>query len=109
MNEGYDIVFSKPSYEDLEDIYSYISFVLLSPTSAKRTIDGILKAISSLSFMPERFAAVEGLFWGKTPIRRMMVEHYSVYYAVFKESLRVLIAGITHKGRLLGATRSASA
>ena len=109
MSAFYQVIYTDPACRDLDGIYSYIAFVLLSPSSAKRIVGNIRDAISSLSYMPERFAAADGLLWGAEPLRRMMVERYSIYYAVFKENLRVVVAGITHKGRRFGAEKKASA
>lgn len=50
----YSVRLSQNAYNDLESIYSYISYQLLSPGTAANIYNELLDSIESLKVMPKR-------------------------------------------------------
>lgn len=71
----------------MEDIYDYIAVDLQSPENAIGQYDRIANAILSLDVFPEKFR----VFMEKedSEIRRMVVDHYSVFYVILDEKVVV--------------------
>lgn len=78
----YDVCISDEALKDLEQIYEYIADTLQSPANAIGQYQRIAEAILRLDIMPERFQVMD---WGIESIqelRRMPVDHYSVFYVI---------------------------
>ena len=51
----YNVKVTDAALADMEEIYNYIAFTLLSPANAIAQYDRIAEAILSLNILPERF------------------------------------------------------
>ena len=99
MSEEYNIEFGRRAINDLRNIYYYIRFTLGASDSATKIVEGILNAANSLSFMPKRFAVLEGALWNGKEIRKFTVKHFVVCYSVDDDSKKVAILRVTHAKR----------
>ena len=80
--EKYEVNITDEALDDMEKIYEYIAFELLSPENAMGQYNRIADAILTLDSLPDRFALFESEpehSWG---MRRMVVDNYLVCYIV---------------------------
>lgn len=80
--EKYEVNITDEALGDMEKIYKYIAFELLSPENAMGQYNRIADAILTLDSLPDRFALFESEpehSWG---MRRMVVDNYLVCYIV---------------------------
>ncbi len=99
MIPKYEVILSKDFQTDLNAISAYISEILLAPESADKIVDGILNVVESLSFMPERYVAVESPNHLGRIKRRASYGNFGIYYAVDKKKQKVYVIQVIHKGR----------
>lgn len=85
----YNVKVTDAALADMEEIYNYIAFTLLSPANAIAQYDRIAEAILSLNILPERFKVMN--FTGKEleNLRRMPVDNFSVFYVITGDSIIV--------------------
>ena len=85
----YNVKVTDAALADMEEIYNYIAFTLLSPANAIAQYDRIAEAILSLNILPERFKVMN--FTGKEleNLRRMPVDSFSVFYVITDDSIIV--------------------
>ena len=80
--EMYEVNITDEALDDMEKIYEYTAFELLSPENAMGQYNRIADAILTLDSLPDRFALFESEpehSWG---MRRMVVDNYLVCYIV---------------------------
>ena len=75
--QSYKIKITKEALTDMEQIYDYIAYELLSPDTAMKQYNRISDAISSLGAFPEKYRCIN-----KREQRRMLVDNYSVFYVI---------------------------
>ncbi len=80
--ERYQVQITEEALADMEEIYRYIRDKLGSPENAAGQYDRIAKGILSLSVLPERCGLVAFEPERSAGLRRMLVDHYSVFYVV---------------------------
>ena len=85
----YKVEITPLAYQELEDIYNYISYVLLSPQTALEQYARISKAILDLDTLPERFALVDFEPERSMGIRRIVVDNYSVFYIIIEDVVKI--------------------
>ncbi|MBQ9519354.1 MAG: type II toxin-antitoxin system RelE/ParE family toxin [Firmicutes bacterium] len=82
--ENYKIKVTDEALSDMEQIYNYIAYNLLSPEKAMKQYNKIADVITSLSNFPEKFRCINGL--GQ---RRAPVGNYSVFYVIKADTIYV--------------------
>lgn len=80
--ERYQVRITGEALADMEEIYRYISENLGSTENAAGQYDRIAEAILSLAELPERCSLVLFEPERSAGLRRMLVDHYSVFYIV---------------------------
>lgn len=78
----YQVNITDGALKDMEQIYDYIAYVLLSPRNALGQYKRIASSIERLDLMPECFKIID---LGKEhfkDMRRMLVDNYSVFYVI---------------------------
>lgn len=86
----YRVKISAKALNDMEAIYDYIALQLQVPDTAMKYYNRIAEAIESLTIFPERcklFGA--GDEWSRG-LRRLLVEHYSIFYEVNGHTVNIL-------------------
>ena len=84
---------------DLENIYNYISAMLLEPEVAKCLIDQITEKILTLETMPYRCPERRVGAYARAGYRQLLVKNYSVIYRVDESQKVVLIVTIKYSTR----------
>jgi len=91
---NYKIEYSTKSEKSINQIYDYISKVLLNPKSASKTINGILKTVNKLSLFPKKHRLCEEPSLNKLGARITVYENYIIIYLVFDSDKTVSIVDI---------------
>lgn len=92
--EYYTVEITDEALADMEQLYSHITYVLLSPENALGQYNRIADEILKLDTFPERFRIMDSEPEHSKGIRRMLVDNYSVFY-VIKED-RVIITDVLY-------------
>lgn len=90
----YTVEITDEALADMEQIYNYISHILLAPENAAGQYNRIADEILKLSVFPERFQVMDSEPEYSKKIRRMPVDNYSVFY-VIKED-RVIVTDVLY-------------
>ncbi len=85
----YMVEITDDALADMEKLYHYIAFTLLSPENAMGQYNRIADEILKLDMFPERFRIMDSEPEHSKGIRRMLVDNYSVFYVVREEKVIV--------------------
>lgn len=96
---NYQIELTNQAKNDLDEIYGYIAFTLLSPDVAANMYHSIIDCIRSLDSMPLRNALMDDEPWKSRGLRRCFVKNYTIFYLVDETKLIVRIVRIMYSGR----------
>ena len=95
----YEVLISKKALNDIDDIYSYISFEILEPQIAKNQVERIWSTIFSLSTFPNSHQnRLVGRYSGGT-YKQATVDNYIIIFKVDENNKRVLVITIQYVGR----------
>lgn len=83
----YEIQLSRNARADLESIYNHIAYMLVAPETAKMQYLRLETGILSLKEMPERIKLVNFEPERSEGLRRLLVDHYSVFFIIQDETV----------------------
>lgn len=95
----YQIHITSEAEGDLQAIYEYIAFELLSFQNAATQLSRLRKEIYSLREMPERYHRYEQEPWCSRGVRRFTVGNYCVFYFPNRETRTVEVLRVLYAGR----------
>lgn len=87
--ERYVVKITDEASIDMEALYHHIAFTLQSPDHALGQYNRIADAILSLDGFPERFRIVSFEPEHSREIRRMLVDNYTVFFAIDEDTVTV--------------------
>ena len=90
----YFVEITEEALEDMEQIYHYISHVLLAPENAMGQYNRIADEILKLDTFPERFRIMDSEPEHSKGIRKMPVDHYFVFYVIREQ--RVIVTNVLY-------------
>lgn len=90
----YTVEITDEALADMEELYNYIAYVLLAPENAIRQYNRIADAILKLDVFPERFPLMDSEPEHSKGMRRMPIDHYSVFY-IMKDN-RVIVTDVLY-------------
>ena len=96
---NYEIFYTREAWEDLEEIYDYISCHLQEPETAKKLCNRIISAVKTLEILPLRNSIFEKEPWLSRGLRRMPVKNFLVFYTVNEQKRTVTIIRIMYGAR----------
>lgn len=85
----YRVQITDEALADMEAIYDYIADVLHAPESAIGQYNRIAVEIQKLETFPERFRMMDLEWEHSVGMRRMLVDHYSVFYVIREDCVVV--------------------
>jgi addiction module RelE/StbE family toxin len=98
-NKEYNLRFTSKAEEDLDEMFEYISNELFSPESAENLMDKIETSIMMLKTFPYSSSYVLDKILRKRGYRRLIVDHYIVFYLVNEKEQLVIIMRILYSAR----------
>jgi len=96
---NWEVIYTEDAEQDLQDIYEYISDVLLEPKIAQGQINRIMDSIESLDNLPLRHHLYNNEPWRTKGLRVMPVDNYLVFYLPNESRGNVAIVRIMYGGR----------
>lgn len=81
MASNYSILYSPSAYEELEEIYEYISRNFKAPETAREQIKRITQAIRTLAVFPKLFRVRKKDSKGRE-VRLLPIDNYVIIYSV---------------------------
>ena len=96
---NYEVEVTEQAESDLRGIFDHIAFSLQSLQNAVGQLDRLEKAISGLSYMPERFRAYDNEPWHSRGLRIMPVDNYCVFYIPDNKEQVVTIIRVMYGSR----------
>ena len=97
--DTYSVVYSPAARDDLFGVYTYIATELLEPEIAAKQTVRIRNAIRKLEQLPARHASVNWEPWFSMGMRKLIVDHYTVFYLVHEPTCEARIVRIVYSGR----------
>lgn len=97
--EKFNVIIEIPAIEDLNEILSYITYILKKTAIAKRIYASIKAKLKTLEFMPNRHAVVDEERYRKLGIRKLPVESYTAFYSVDESTKTVHVLRILYNRR----------
>jgi len=85
----YNIEITDKAYEDMDNIYIYISETLHEPTIAANKYDKIADAILTLDIMPDRIKIMDSEPAHARGLRPLIVENYTVFFTIESDTVYV--------------------
>lgn len=95
----YKIAVTEPAEKDLSSIADYISAELKEPATAMKLVLKIKNAILSLTEMPTRSSLINDDRLAHQGYRKILVDHYVIFYTVSKGAMVVTIVRILYARR----------
>ena len=99
MKACYDVRITRQAYSQIAEVRHYIAFELMNPEAAERVLTNILNAIKSLSDMPSRNPLVESEPWYTNGVRKLIVNHFNVYYWIEEQTSKVYVTAVVYQKR----------
>lgn len=93
---AYNIIVMPAAYDDIDNIYVYISETLCAPTAASNLLNKLLQEIHRLKDFPlsgELQPRTENLKW---IYRRLIVDNYIIFYTLDEKTETVYIMRILY-------------
>lgn len=98
-SKSYRVVLYAKAYQDLEEIYKYISFIISEPLMAKNQTNRIWDAINSLSLFPYSHQdRLVGRYADKG-YKQLVVDNYLIVYKIDESLKQVFVVRIQYIGR----------
>lgn len=88
--EKYKVIILKSALNDIEKIYEYIAYDLLSPNSASKITNHIFESISKLQTFPKKYTVLKFDTKNNQDIRRMNVDNYAVFFTIVSNTVKVI-------------------
>ena len=90
----YSVEITNEALVDMQALYDYIAYELLSPENAAGQYDRIADRILGLDAFPEKYRLVDFEPERSMRLRRMCVDNYSVFYVIQEE--RVVVTNVLY-------------
>ncbi len=87
---NYNIEYSAKAQSDLDEIYRYIAFSLMSPDVAANVYREIVNNIRSLESMPMRNPLIDEEPWKSRGLRKLIVKNFIVFYTAYESSVKIV-------------------
>jgi len=76
----WEVYYSPEADRDLDNIFDYISDVLIEPVTAERFVERLMKAAESLDYMPFRHRIYDEEPWKSQGVRVFNIDKYMIFY-----------------------------
>jgi len=103
MEDKYSFVISQRARTDLENIYQYISEVLLNPKAADDLMDHFFKSFKNICSFPYSCEAINNEFVKDHSLRKLLVNNYIAFYRAKDKQIQIvrILFGMSDYQKLL--------
>lgn len=99
----YQVQITQTAKRDLKDIVSYVNTQLQERGTAQKLYQAFRESIRKLDYMPERYPLWEDEPWHSSGVRKLLINHYLVFYLVDHEQSCVRVVRVIYAGRDIAA------
>jgi plasmid stabilization system protein ParE len=99
MASNYQYRLTQRAADDLNEIVSYLAVELDNPPAADRFLDRLHSAMENICTFPESGSRVLNEFLPDENIRKVLVDHYVLYYLPDAEAETICVLRITYGRR----------
>lgn len=99
MEADYKVYMTEQAIQQVQEIITYISRVLMARSTAERWADYLQGEIASLCTMPYRFPLVDDPVWSKKGLRKMSAKNFNVYFHVQEAGRQVWVIAVIYAKR----------
>lgn len=96
--DNYHILLTPRARDDILEIGTYITYVLLEPDTSRNFIQGLRKSINQLAFFPYKFPLIQDEILRSRSVRCMPYKNYFIFYEIL-EMRRIVILRIGYNKR----------
>lgn len=101
MAFDYAYRFTEKAVQDLDEILHYIAIDLDNPVAAKSLSRKVFEKIDSARYFPESGSPVENEFLADKTVRKLIVDHYIIYYKAHHDEKMISVIRIVYGKRNL--------
>ncbi|SHO45236.1 type II toxin-antitoxin system RelE/ParE family toxin [Anaerocolumna xylanovorans] len=98
-NDFFHILYTPLAYEDLDEIDTYISEILVNPQAAEDLMNEMEKSISRLEQFPYIGSEVADPYLASKGYRKLVVQNYLVFHLINPEQKQVVIMRVLYGAR----------
>jgi toxin ParE1/3/4 len=95
----WDVQYTEIAEKDLQEIYDYIAYELLVPSTAEKQTNRIMDTADSLNHMPLRHRLCDYEPWRSMGWRLIPIDNYIVFYLPVEDNHTVFIMRIIYGRR----------
>ena len=99
VSENYRVRYTPLAYEDLDEIDTYISSVLLNPPAALNLLGEIEESVNRLQQFPFIGSAAEDPYLASKGYRKLVVQNYLVFYLADQVQKEIVVMRVIYGAR----------
>jgi toxin ParE1/3/4 len=99
MTDCFEVISTPDAEQDLNEIFEYISTVLLEPRTASNYLKKLSEGIGKLSYQAEITPVIEEEPWHSLAVRKTLIGNFYIYYRVNRNSRTVYILNVIYARR----------
>lgn len=99
LNNKFIIYLTNTFKKEFNKIIRYLKYTLDEELIANRLYKKVIKEISSLNFMPERYSKINITYNKTRNLRKVLIDNYIVIYEVNNNTGQVFILHIFHSSQ----------
>ena len=88
----YKLIITPTAYEEMIEIYDYISKKLYAENAAKKLMKKVEEKIERLKYTPKLYAKIEKIDKLRRNYRRIIINNYIILYTIDEENNTVFIS-----------------
>ena len=90
MEDKYSFVISQHAQTDLENIYEYISEVLLNRKAADDLMEAFLESFKKICVFPFSCEAINNEYVRDHSLRKLLVKNYIAFYRIKDKQIQII-------------------
>ena len=99
MTKTYIVKITGQAQQQMQEITHYIARELKAPDAALHLLGTLEKAISSLSYFPQRVLLTDEEPWHSSGIHRLSAKNFLIYFWIDEENLKVQVIAVIYEKR----------
>ena len=99
MNDSYEVIATPDAEQDLNNLFDYISTVLLAPETAKKYLRRLREGLAKLSYQASIIPLIEDEPWHSLGIRKTLIENFYCYYRIDEVEQKVYLLNVIYARR----------
>lgn len=94
--DKYNVQILKRAYNNIDEIYAYISKELVAPDAAIKLVEKLEEAINSLELMPRRFPFRRTGLYSNRGYRQVFIDNYTIIFRINETDKIVTVVAVKY-------------